>query len=173
VVWPAQSAPRPHVTTQHATQAVGLLLRRYAVAARLMAARYDEMSVIVSLSVTRYADGWRRLTASAERRAEKALAKQDDAAPRVRCSRKLEPWFDTEPQTYATDHGLELLGRQRAEVLHQPYGRKGNDALDIERTWAQKTNRSGGFVSGASKTRGVRHYGNQGSILVSARRTEN
>ena len=48
--------------------------------------------------------------ASAQRRAETVPAKHDNADPRVRCSRKLEPGFDTEPQTHATDYGLELLG---------------------------------------------------------------
>lgn len=72
---------------------------------------------------------------------------------------------DAEPRTDAYFNSADLFSGKRAQTVHQPYRRHGDDALCIECARAQKSGRcSSDFKPGLAKTRCVRNKRNQRSV---------
>ena len=85
---------------------------------------------------------------------------------------ELEPDGDPEPQAHTIHYGFELLGRQASQWPHQPDCWHGNKALPVEGAGPQETNGHGHFISGTTKTRGMRNDGDQSTILVGGGHSE-
>ena len=86
--------------------------------------------------------------------------------------RKLEHVFDTEPQTYPSHDGIELLGGQSAQRSHQPNSWYGYDALRIKATGVQKRDGDRDLVSSTTKARGMWHHRDQSAIFIGTRDAE-